>query len=205
MCLITDTLTCFRLFSFSSHTFVFILVCSKKHTHTHTHNTQTVPLHESECLRLYLTHSGVHAETLLFSVHTPLKEIRLDTHVWMTLCPSTSIRVLLPHNTQTPFLSLLFDVETSSTFPVSLRDFFLFCGGPWSSMAEVRLPRKSLSGSWNRGQVWVQLGWRWEIGRGSRRSLRHDLVQCKINRKSGLKKNVEDDRIQYLPAGHCRT
>lgn len=45
-----------------------------------------------KCLHLCLTHSGVHTETLVLCVHTPLKEIRLDTQVWMTLWPSTSIR-----------------------------------------------------------------------------------------------------------------
>lgn len=38
--------------------------------------------------------------------------------------PTSSSPCSLLLNTQTPFLSLLFDVETPSTFPVNLRDFW---------------------------------------------------------------------------------
>lgn len=91
-----------------------------------------------KCLHLCLTHSGVHTEMLLLCVHTPLKEIRLDTQVWMTLWLSASIHAPKPHNTQTPFLSLLFDVETLCTFPVNLRDF-------WGGSNPARLRRDSLA------------------------------------------------------------
>lgn len=54
------------------------------------------------------------------------KKAGADTQVWMTLhppLPHLQPRSFL-HNTQTPFLRLPFEVETPSTFPVNLADFF---------------------------------------------------------------------------------
>lgn len=95
--------------------------------HTKTHNTQTVLLSASECFGLYLTNSGVHTEQRCTPVSTLLSKKSGSTLRCEWRCALLSLTYILApslHNTQTPFLGRLFDVETPSTFPVNLRDFW---------------------------------------------------------------------------------
>lgn len=128
-------MTALRLLSFSSHIFSIHGLKLKLYSWP-SYNTQTVPV----------------PQMLTFMPHT----LRCAHRNAGPLCPHASQRnqarhsgvndavalhfhpCSFPHNTQTPFLSLLFDVETACTFPVNLRDFW---GGPnpawlrWDSLA----------------------------------------------------------------------
>lgn len=216
MCLITDTLTCFGLFSFSfSYVRLYLglqlkLYSRGKNTHTHPQYTNcsspwvwmlTFIPHTLRCARRNVALLCPH-----YSQRNPARHSCVNDAVPLHLhpCPPPSQYT----NTIPQPAVWCGNFIHISCQPERFFSFFLWGAliqNGWGEILRLCLPpRKSLYGSRNRGQVWVQLGWQWEIGRGSRRSLRHDLAQCKINRKSGLKKNVEDDRIKYLPAGHCR-
>ena len=118
----------------------------------------------SECFSLYLTNSGGHTENRWSSVSTLLSKKSGDTQVWMTLCPPLPHLHPLSflHNTQTPFLSPLFDVENPSTFPVNLKDFFgLIPCAAWLryevTPCTVSHAAKYFLDLRNRSWVWFQL------------------------------------------------
>lgn len=93
------------------------------HTHTYIQYTNCPG---SECFGLYLTYSGVHTEKRCSCVSTlPSKKsgstLRCE---WRSALRSLTYTLAHSFTIHKRIFSLPFDVETPSTFPVNLRDFW---------------------------------------------------------------------------------
>lgn len=131
MCLITDTLTCFRLFSFSSHTFVFILVCSSNFIpEENTHTIHKLFLSMSLNAYVYTSHTQVCTQKHCSSLSTLLSKKSGSTLMceWRCAPPPPSVPPSLTiHKHHSTACCLMWKLHPHF---LSAWEIFFFVGGP---------------------------------------------------------------------------